>query len=199
MYHLYSIYCSLRAFITCSDSHNLDRLAKRFMIGVIIADLIIIPASFLILTSSLRVLPAVAAVMTESTNSDPVTVGPATTKFLDGLKTDHLSPIVLKKVNRRPMTGDGRLVLLNNDNLQIFEYADHKSATDDASVFLKKYNSNTKKNQIRKKDMHIYTAGELVIFYLGTEKTILTILDEKALAFGQQSTKKNNDLTRVGN
>ncbi len=172
-------YRSMRAFITTLSTPKIDRLMRRVMLGALIADLIILPASFIKLSSSLKIIPVMAA--THAVSGE-VLVGPATTLFMQQLKDNNFVPVVFKKIIRRPFTGDGSLITLNGDNVQVFEYSDNDTAMKDASLLADKYAVGSQK-LVWKKNMHVYINDKLVIFYFGSQSPITTLLDQNAVAF----------------
>lgn len=111
--------------------------------------------------------------------SKPVLSGVATEIFIQNLKSDNLDLKVVSKVKREQFTVDGRMVTVNADNFQVFEYPNSETATKEASVIAQKYISSSR-SEVWKKNMHVYASDKIVVFYMGNEETIIKSLDKNA-------------------
>ena len=108
-----------------------------------------------------------------------IALGPETELFVQKLKDNGHKPMSVAVVKRKPFTVEGRLITLDGDNIQVFEYLDYKSAANDASILADKYISSTR-SSTWKKDMHIYLNDKLVVFYMGHKKGIMDSLEKNA-------------------
>lgn len=186
----YSTKRPLKALITVLNTPETFRLAKRILLGAIVADIIILPLLFFRLSATLKIAPAIAS----TTNTGQVIVGPATTLFMQQLRDNNFVPIVFKKITRRPLSGDGSLITMNGDNIQVFEYKNHDSAMNDASLLADKYAKGSQK-LVWKKNMHVYVNDKLVVFYLGKQDRITTTLDQTSVAFLTQPAQPSSTLS----
>lgn len=197
MYSNSSTYRSRRDFITGLQKSKIDRFLRKIMLGALIVDVIILPVFYIKLSASLKITVPIVATSYAQGITSVISVGPATSNFMQLLTDNNFVPVVFKKITRHPFTGDGRMVILNRDNIQIFEYIDHHMAVKDALLFAEKYSTGSQK-LVWKKNMHVYVNDNLVIFYMGTEKTILESLEQNAVAFLTKPDQKNiADVSKV--
>lgn len=147
----------------------------RIITWAFVIDMIIMPLLFLKLFFS----PIVTPIAIANTVDQNTVLGPATTLFVQQLKNDGYTPIVLGEISRSSFSVSGRIITLNNDNIQAFEYADHDSALHDASILADKYTSSSRPIAW-KKNMHLYVNDKLVTFYMGNNAYILNSLDQNA-------------------
>lgn len=104
---------------------------------------------------------------------------PATEQYINDLRKVGLSPNLGNTVERKPLTVNGSTVTSNGDSIQIFEYTNHKNASDESVLLLNKY-SKTSKSSTWEKSIHIYVKDTLIVFYLGENKLILSSLRKTA-------------------
>lgn len=103
--------------------------------------------------------------------------GIATEQFMSELKSVGIKSVLSQKINRDPFSVKGVLIGLNKDSIEVFEYPDHDTALKEASILAQKYVGSKAKN-IWKDTTHLYVKDRIVIFYMGTEKSILATLSE---------------------
>lgn len=96
---------------------------------------------------------------------------PATELFINKINNiTDINAIADGKVKRNIFNTEGRTISLQNDNFQIFEYADSNIAQTNATIVIKEYEYNKK--------IHIYQKNNLIIFYMGNNQKILKVLSE---------------------
>lgn len=118
------------------------------------------------------------AALAPATDLDIAKPGLATEQFMSELKSGGLKPIPNQEmVKRSPFSVGGTLIGLGGDNIQIFEYSDHGTALKEAAIFTEKYTKSTAKNQWKNR-MHLYVRGNIIIFYMGANDSILTTLNK---------------------
>ncbi len=69
---------------------------------------------------------------------------------------------------------------MHDDNIQVFEYPTTALAAENISVLSEYYYPKVKVPDSWKKDVHLYNKGQLVIFYMGTNKKIISELNSYA-------------------
>jgi len=119
-----------------------------------------------------------ATALADTTYKNNIKPGLATGEFINELQEAGLNPIVNQKIGKRlPFSVEGVLVSLDTDNIQIFEYPDHKTARKEGLLFAEKYMGESVKNRW-KGMMYVYIRDKIVIFYMGKEENILTALSK---------------------
>jgi hypothetical protein len=112
--------------------------------------------------------------LTDTTYAKP---GSATEQFIDDLENAGFKPIINQNIKRIPFSVKGALISLNGDNLEVFEYPDHNTALNYGTMFVQKYKRGITLNRW-KNIIHLYIRDKIIIFYMGTEKNVLTALDK---------------------
>jgi len=116
-----------------------------------------------------------ASALAATTKTTDMSLGLGITQFTKDLTTAGLSPIIIKTIARKSLAGQGVLVGLNGDNMQVFEYPDSQTALEKGNAFAKKFLMNNSLN--RWKDvMHVYVRNNIIVFYMGNNKSILNTL-----------------------
>lgn len=98
-----------------------------------------------------------------------------TEQFIGDLKSVDLGPVMTQKIKRAPFSVIGALISLKGDNIQVFEYPDYETASKEGLMFARGYTNNTK-SSFRENTMHLYIKDKIIIFYMGKDKDILTML-----------------------
>jgi hypothetical protein len=106
-------------------------------------------------------------------------VGTSTELLIQKLGADGFAPVISRIVTRPQFIVPCRLVILNGDNIQVFEYPDQATASGDASALASKYTSSSR-SLAWKERMHIFVDGSLVTFYMGSDAAIIGALDKDA-------------------
>jgi len=134
-----------------------------FIIGTVIAILVFIRGFFF--SNTLYV----------SASMGYMNPGSPTGQFISELKGAGFEPLVLgQKIKRQPFSVNGQMVVLNGDNVQVFEYSNHDTALREATQLAQRYAT----NNIWKDKVHLYVKDTLIVFYLGTQKDILGALNK---------------------
>ena len=150
----------------------------RIVVGFFIFDLIIVSALFIKFFYSGSAVPVAVA---SSVNLDVpgVKSDSDVNAFINNLAGDSLSVGAMKPVNRKSFAVSGQMVIMNGDNIQVFEYPDHTAAVNDASRLAAKYSSSWRSTSW-KKNIHLYVDGKFVVFYMGSRTDILGSLEQNA-------------------
>ncbi len=121
-------------------------------------------------------------------------VGKSTTNFVNELsKIGGLYPSVGQKISHTPLSVTGVLVSVNKDNIQVFEYPDNASALAEEKNLEQKY-IQSKKQTSWDEFKHVYVWGNLVIYYMGNNKNILTALNKyQVFSFSKNSSFALNE------
>lgn len=159
---------------TDSNILKIGRISKKILLWAFVIDVCLLSVLYVKLFIIERVTPTAYA---ESTAiiMKPSPIGLATEDFLQHLTNSGLSPIVTTDVLRKPFTPKGRTVALEGDNIQVFEYSDSATAVKEASMLMQKYEASQRSSEW-KKNMHVFNQGSLVIFYMGSNETIVKAL-----------------------
>jgi len=118
-----------------------------------------------------------AATALAATTHTDLKLGLATEQFVNELKGVGLKPILDQKIQRMPFSVKGSLISLNRDNIQVFEYSDHGTASKEGAIFSQKYTKDSTKNKWNN-IIHLYVRDKIVIFYMGKDINILKILSK---------------------
>ncbi|MDQ2933126.1 MAG: hypothetical protein M3Q80_01975 [bacterium] len=116
--------------------------------------------------------------LVEATAQGVVEIGTATTGFIHELGVTDLQ--LAKNITRKKFSAPGTLLTLENDNIQVFEYTDGEIASADLEKLVEYYYSDKAADLDWKDSVHIYRKDNLVIFYMGANKEILTVLNSFA-------------------
>ncbi|MCX6716010.1 MAG: hypothetical protein NT077_03255 [Candidatus Taylorbacteria bacterium] len=138
----------------------------------LIADMFILSAVFLKLFANPFANPFSTPVVSAS---ELQTIGPAAKDLMIKMEMVGLSPRDIGQITRPSFTANGRMITLKKDNMQIFEYADPDTATNEASALTLKY-KNSSRSPLWKKQMHVRANGTLVMFYMGDQSSIVDFI-----------------------
>lgn len=109
-------------------------------------------------------------------NDKETPASPAIQELLEGISNDDLHPIARHEVTRPLFNTHGRLVTLDGDSLEVFEYANSEIAPTEFTRIADEYTqsawADTYKSQI-----HLYTINNLGVYYLGKNEKIIEALD----------------------
>lgn len=109
-----------------------------------------------------------------------ISVGPATERFIKEMKTSTIKPIPAAIVTRAPLTVEGRAISLGGDNIQVFEYDNAKTAREEAGLMVKEYEPSMKESILPEKYVHIYAKDNLLIFYMGSNESIIKLITQNS-------------------
>jgi len=104
-----------------------------------------------------------------------IPVGANTASLASFMDQQGFSALPWRKVHKAKLSMEGTLITLGNDSISVFEYPNADEASAEASVLVKKYNSTLSKNTWAEQ-IHLYTKGTLVIYYLGTKQPVADAL-----------------------
>lgn len=107
-------------------------------------------------------------------NIPKVKVGPKTNALILDLENIGLDPISVSNITRDFFSAEGKMITLDGDNIQVFEYADSLAATGELFLFQK--SAQTRRGSW-KKNVHLYANVNLIIFYMGERKNIIDSLN----------------------
>lgn len=185
--------------MSLSDVWKTNRSMARFIVVLVIIDLILFPTLYIKLfrfshtTSFVNTIPIAIA----ATNSYEAIPGSDVEIFLGQLTHSSSTPMVVANVTRRQFSVPGIVVTYYGNNFQVFEYSDHDTALRDATVIAQRYASSSR-SIAWKKNMHVYVNDKLVIFYMGSQDSILNSLDQNAGLAMMQSAKDLPIISKVG-
>jgi len=96
------------------------------------------------------------------------------------LRGVNLKPELIQKIKRAPLSVKGALIGLGRDNIQVFEYPDHDTALKEGAIFAEKHTKHigSTASNLWKNTMHLYVRDNIVIFYMGKDADILTVLNK---------------------
>ena len=104
-------------------------------------------------------------------------IPPTTIKIINVFEHKGMHPIPIAQKIRRPLFyPEGIIVCLAGDNIQIFEYPDYLITQQNLGILRQKYKHNST-TPLSKNTVHIYTIENSIIFYMGINQDILSILD----------------------
>jgi hypothetical protein len=108
------------------------------------------------------------------------------TNLIGELKQAGLDPVLRDdSVRRADFSVKGKMISVDNDNMQIFEYASALDAKNEATVFEKINNigKGAYSWNISKKSQYLFVKDNLVIFYFGNNANIVQALNSVARPF----------------
>jgi hypothetical protein len=88
-------------------------------------------------------------------------------------------PVVFSTIKKSEFTVSGNIILIDNDNIAVFEYDNIDTAKAEVTLYVNKYGKNVKP-YTWKESTHIFTKDNLIIFYLGSKEKITNFLTEFA-------------------
>ncbi len=114
----------------------------------------------------------------ETSIGHEMSLGPVTESFVKELKTEHFSAIPTASVKRLPLSVQGRMISIDGDNIQVFEYDNAEVAQKEAYALVSQYENADKNSASSEKNEHIYLKDKLVIFYLGSDESIMNLISK---------------------
>ena len=157
-------------------------------------DMIIMPTLFI----KLFFIQSAVPVITKAMNDRGSKTGLQTTLLMQRLLGTSSPPVAPAHVTRSPFTVDGKVIALEGDNIQVFEYADHDSAMKDALILAGKFAPSATR-PIWKKDMHVYVNDKLAIFYMGHSDLVMNSLKQNAGVPLTSSDKPLSMVSKISN
>ncbi len=107
----------------------------------------------------------------------PAPLHPATTELISSFEEKGYALVPSGEVKRSSFDTQGSLFVMGGDNIQVFEFASKNDAEKNAGIFL--YNlTHTKHNDPWQDYIHVYTKDNLIIYYMGKQKTFLETFQE---------------------
>jgi hypothetical protein len=152
---------------------KIDHLNKERMIyslaitmGVMwgLATLFFIGASVIKPVRAASSAPQVKKVSSYVYTGPTINVSPEISQLMKKFDSAGYETAAISETSSRMFSVKGVLLLVGRDNIKVFEYPDAESAA-------KEIPKNTMK-------AHIYSAGNLIVFYMGEKKDVLTFLEE---------------------
>lgn len=108
-----------------------------------------------------------------------IKLGPGTKSFMKEFENQGLVPVSIGGVSRSPLTVLGNTIIINGNNIQIFEYPNSEMAAREALLLSQKYES-TAESAEWKQNMHVKVKNNLVIFYMGSDSSIVRLLEQNS-------------------
>lgn len=124
---------------------------------------------------SLSVLHIESAQIPNNISNSNVEIGASTENLLKSIEGVGLNPLPLKRVSRAFFSVEGTMVAMAKDNIDIFEFNDETMAKLQVSKFQR--HAMTPQGSW-KRDVHLYTRDNLVVFYMGDRYKITNALDK---------------------
>jgi hypothetical protein len=168
------------------------------MLWIIAIDIVLLLALLVKLFVFGHPMPEITASHYGGSAAKIVTVGPEIESLVNLIKGTSTSPVVVKDVTRRQFTAPGKLVVLDGDNFQVFEYVSRDTATHEASMLAQRYASSSR-SKAWKKNAHIYVNDRFVVFYMGSNKAIVKSLEQNAGLSMTHPAKLKPLVTKAGN
>ncbi len=110
-----------------------------------------------------------------SKNELPVTLG--IQSLIEAIASTGLDPVARQKVIRPIYTVDGRIITLNQDSLEAFEYLDKETALKQFEFIAGEYTQSAW-SDVYKKQIHLYVKDNVGIYYMGKDKEIIEALNK---------------------
>ncbi len=155
---------------------DIEKLCKRVIVSVTAVNIVF--GAYLMHKLSLPnvILPtANAEGITKPTHTTQI--GHATDQLIQNLKSTGLNPVVQQDVKSRYFSVEGKLVTLEDDNLQVFEYGDSVTASKEAETLKQRYEDSSRTKRAKEK-YHLYTNENVAIFYIGNNTKIIDSLNQ---------------------
>ena len=108
------------------------------------------------------------------------TPGAETQQLMAELKDAHFKPVLSQKIKRAPFSAQGALIGVSGDNIQVFEYPNHESAVHELQLLTQKYGG-ANATATFKQNIHLYIRDALIIFYMGSNESILAELNNNKI------------------
>jgi len=140
----------------------------KFVRWALIADGIILTVLFLkLFMNPWQTAYAVAAGRTHE-------VGPQTELLMQKIASSTTTLLSIGSIHRAPLAALGSMIVIGDDNLQVFEYKDHPTALSEAAALSLSF-STSRRSDSWKKKMHVSVDGDLVLFYMGDNEAMTSI------------------------
>jgi hypothetical protein len=152
-----------------SINTNVKSIVNKALFGISILDLVMIAIIYFVIS-----IPQVKVSLVKS-QPQFVSAGPSTNAFIKQLPAGVV--IVPLEVKRENLSISGRMIVMDNDNLAIFEYPNSDLAQKEAFQLSKKYES-TQNSPEWKENMRLYLKSNLLIFYMGRKNSIISYLNQ---------------------
>lgn len=144
-------------------------LVNRALFGVSIVDLILVAGIYFAIAT-----PQAKASFITTPPAQSVITGPSINTFIKQLPAGFVvTPLEIKKEG---LSVTGRMVVVNGDNFNVFEYTNSSLAQKEAFEMSQKYDA-TSNSAEWKENMHLYLKDNLLIFYMGKNDSIISALN----------------------
>jgi hypothetical protein len=107
-------------------------------------------------------------------------LGIKTKELIITLSNNNLTP-VLSNMFKNKQTGftvPGSIIMINNDNISVFEYGNSQLAKSEAEAYASQYNKYPERNSVGL--THIYIKDTIIILYSGSKDNIIQYLNATA-------------------
>jgi len=106
-------------------------------------------------------------------------LGVKTKEFILALSKENFTPVVLNtfKNKQTEFTVPGNIIMLNDDNIAVFEYGSSQLAKSEAEAYANQYN-NLQGNTVSL--IHLYIKDTIIILYSGSKDSIIQYLNASA-------------------
>lgn len=157
-----------------SSEEGISPMVKRLLVVVLALNFVLASSIY----ARLYMFPQAKYSMTELSSQVPV--GQITESFVKELGTKNFSPAAVAKITHNPLTVQGRLISFGIDNIQVFEYADEKIAKTEGYALASKYEEKNSDAMLPENKVHVYVRNSLVIFYLGSNESIMNLISKNS-------------------
>lgn len=160
------------------SSRKIEFLVWIIFIGIIIEIIIFAVLINYVFFSNNNSYALVANTLITTTRKTDIKLGLETEEFVKKLEGFDFKPKLIQEyIKRTPFSVKGAMISLNGDNIQIFEYPDHDTASKEATIFAQKYTGDKTRNKW-KNITNIYVRDKIVVFYMGRNELILATLNK---------------------
>ncbi len=144
-------------------------LVNRVLFGISILDLVLVAGIYFAIST-----PQVKASLIKNPTY-VVSTGSSINAFIKQLPAGAV--IIPSEIKRENLSVSGRMIVMNGDNLEVFEYPDSNTAEKEALQMSQKYQS-TQNSLEWKESIHLYLKDNLLIFYMGKNDSIISALNQ---------------------
>ncbi len=109
-------------------------------------------------------------------NSHQIPLGSGASAFVATLEQEGFTALSWRKITNPEFSVPGAIITLGSDTISVFEYDSEQKASQEASALAVNYNKNIAQNTWAEQT-HLYTKGNLIIYYFGMKQSVTTALN----------------------
>ncbi len=155
--------------------HKTKSLINKILLIAFVVNVVLLVAIY----AELFMVPKAKFSISTNPTIQTVSLGSSLNAFTNQLKSSNLSSVVLAStdVNQDSLSIPGKMVLVDGDNIEVFEYADSETALKEASIMSQKFEASPRTPEWKSK-IHLYVNKNLLIFYMGEKDSIISALNQ---------------------